>query len=248
MQLIVIAGQAGVGKTSLAQIIAKKSFNLGFLPKLISFASPIKEVAEERGIGKKDNPDKYRRFCQRVGAGKRKLDEDYWTKEFEKQLVSIREEERKDIKRDSKYWERCIIVDDCRYPNEIELTLKYKGTLIFLSYGDHKPADLTDKWRNHESEEMAKIIEASSNKKLMSVFNYFLKNEGSLEDLEKQVSSLIPVWCGLQPENGRVITEYNERADSIVKCIDELVDLLLLGEDLFLEEEEEEDEEYEEDA
>jgi len=210
MQLIVIAGQAQVGKTSLAHIIAKNAFAMGLIPILCSFS----------------------------------------TKEFEKRLLSIRDEERKDIKDDRKYWERCVIVDDCRYPSEIEITLKYKGTLIFLSYGTRKPDDPDIRWRNHELEDMAKIVENSTNKELKNVFNYFIRNEESLEDLEEEVKLLVPIWCGVQPKNGRVITEYSEHAEDLARCIDELVDLLLLGEDLFsgIDEDEEDEDEDEEDT
>lgn len=242
MQLILIAGQAGVGKTTLANIIARKAFELGLIPKLLSFASPLKEIAQDRGYGKKENPEKYRRFCQRIGAGKRRQDPDHWVNLFEEEMLSIRKEERKDIKKGTKYWERCIIADDCRYPNEVKLGIKYKATLIFLSYGD-RGVDKVE-WREHDSENMAKIIDSSGSNNLRKVFQYFIKNQGHEGEFEDKVSSLVPVWCGIQPENGTVVSDYDEHIEDITKAITDLIDLLLLG---AIEEEEEDEEDPEED-
>lgn len=237
MQLIVIAGQAGVGKTSLAKMITKKAYELGLTPKLLSFATPLKEMARSRGMGKEDDPKKYRKFCQRVGAMMRRRDPDYWVKEFEKTLLEIRKEEREH--KDTKYWERCVIVDDCRYLNEIKLARKYAATLVFVSYGN-RPIDEAD-WRDHESEELAKIVDSGPNK-YRKMFSCILKNQGDMSALEEKVDVMAPIWCGVQPTNGCVITEYDEHVEDLTNCIEELIDLLLLGEEL-----EEGDYEYEED-
>lgn len=241
MQLIVIAGQAGVGKTSLAKMITKKAYELGLTPKLLSFATPLKQMAEERGIGKEENPGKYRKFCQRVGAMMRRRDPDFWVKEFEKSLLDIREEEREHG--NAKYWERCIIVDDCRYLNEIKLAHKYAATLVFLSYGNRSMDDAD--WRTHKSEELAKIIDSGPNK-YRKMFSCILKNQGSMEDLEEKVDVMVPTWCGVQPKNGCVITEYDEHVEDLTNCIEELIDLLILGEELNEDDYDEEDEETEE--
>lgn len=241
MQLIVIAGQAGVGKTSLARIITKKAYELGLTPQLLSFATPLKEMAEDRGMGKKDNPDKYRRFCQRIGARMRRRDPDYWVNQFEDRLLAIRDEERKS--RTNKYWERCVIVDDCRYLNEIKLAHKYAGTLIFMSYGDREIPD--GDWRDHESEELAKIIDSGPSE-YRQMFSCILKNQDDIGSLERKVEVMVPIWCGVQPSNGSVIVEYDEQIDDLPNCIEELIDLLLLNSENEEEEEDEEDEKTEE--
>jgi hypothetical protein len=241
MQLIVIAGQAGVGKTSLARIITKKAYELGLTPKLLSFATPLKEMAESRGMGKKDNPDKYRRFCQRVGARMRRRDPDYWVNQFEESLIAIRDEELNN--KTNKYWERCVIVDDCRYLNEVKLTHKYAGTLVFVSYGDREIP--TNSWRDHESEELAKIIDAGPSE-YRQMFSCILKNQDDEKSLERKVNVMVPIWCGVQPSNGSVIVEYDEHIDDLTTCIEELIDLLLLNSENEEEEEEDEDEETEE--
>jgi len=240
MQIIVIAGQAGSGKTSLARIITKRAYELGLTPKLLSFATPLKELAESRGIGKEDNPKKYRRFCQRIGARMRRKDPDYWVKEFEKRLLAIREEERKNPT--GKYWERCIIVDDCRYLNEIKLAHRYASTLIFVSYGSREIPE--EDWREHESEELAKIIDSGPNE-YRKLFSCILKNQDNLEALERKVSVMVPIWCGVQPsKTGSLIVEYDEHIDDLTSCIEQLIDLLLLNDKNL--EELEEDEETEE--
>ena len=116
MQLIIIAGQAGVGKTTLANFIATESFELGFIPKLMSFAGVLKNIAKDNGLIKENSPEEYRVFCQKLGAEKREENPDYWVEEFEKELQEQIALEEKSKAEGKQYWERCIIVDDCRCP------------------------------------------------------------------------------------------------------------------------------------
>ncbi len=237
MQLITIAGQARVGKTTLAKIIAERAFDLGLTPVLLSFAGPLKRMAEEKGYSKEDNPKEYRQFCQQYGASKREEDPEYWVKLFEKELLEIREAERQDLAENKKYWERCIVVDDCRYPNEVELSMKYKATLIFLSFGKRDIVDPEASWRAHHSEDMAKLIDRGQNE-YRSLFTCFIRNQGTEDELKAKVHHMIPIWCGIQPTNGNVIPDNVENMEDLTKSISELLDLLILGE---LEDDDEED-------
>ena len=74
MELIIISGPAQVGKTALAHLIAKEAFDLGLVPKLMSFADPLKKEAISKGYSKEEQPLKYREYCQEMGAIKRELD------------------------------------------------------------------------------------------------------------------------------------------------------------------------------
>ena len=236
MQMIIIAGQAGVGKTTLAHLIAKRVFDLGLSPVMLSFASSLKTMAKERGYDKKSNPEKYRQFCQSLGASKRAENEDYWVNLFEDEVSSIFEKEQKDLKKNVKYWERCIIVDDCRYANEIRTGIKHGATMIFLSYGGRDPIYGGNEWMQHESEEMAALVEDSPNK-FSDVFDYIIDNDGQLEDLEGLVMDMAEYWCNLKQQD--------ENYKKISQCVSELIDLLLLSEISGVEEEEDEDEDDE---
>ena len=244
MQLIVIAGKARVGKTTLAKIIAEKSFELGFIPKLMSFASPIKECASKRGLTKEDNPEKYRKFCQELGQSKREEDPNYWVDILEKNLLSEITEESKDLDNNKKYWERCVIIDDCRYLNEIEFSEDYDATTIFINSGKRDIPSSNSNWRNHHSEDLANKVEGGHNT-YRDLFTHIISNNKEQEDLENLVNPLIPVWLGINPpETARCQCEScratrEDRMIDMDKCIQELVDLLFM----FDLEEEDEDEE-----
>jgi len=228
--MIIIAGQAGVGKTTLAHLIAKKSFELGLTPVILSFASSLKKMAVEQGFAKDRHPEKYREFCQNMGASKRSEDEDYWVKLFQEEVERIYEQEQTDLKEDKKFWERCIIVDDCRYANEIKAGLDRGATMIFMSYGDRESFYPDNDWKSHESEEMANLIE-SDPEKFKEVFDYIIENDGTVEQLDDVVESMTPYWVNIKTKN-------EEHFKKLSECVANLIDLLLLSN---LEEDEEDD-------
>ena len=229
--MIIIAGQAGAGKTTLANIIAKKSFELGFIPKIMSFAGALKDLAMSKGFDKENHPEEYRIFCQDYGKEKRDANPNHWVQKFEIEVHKLLMEEQKDLKESKKYWERCIIVDDCRYTNEIQVGLKRDATLLFISYGDRESVYKDRDWTGHESEELANAVNKNP-AEFNDVFNYFIENNGTEEDLKKKVMPYISEWCGLTTERSK------DNFKKLSECVSELIDLLLLS---HLEEEEEED-------
>ena len=229
MQLILLAGQAGVGKTTLAEIIANRVFELGLTPHLLSFAGSLKAKARDRGYDKETHPKEYREFCQEYGAIMRKEDPDYWIKEFENQVLDIIKKENELI--DNKYWEQCIIIDDCRYLNELAIGKKYKGSLVFLSYGKRRIKGHEEDWRNHESETLAKLVDAGD-KDYVDIFNQILINGGTLDDLKEKVHDLIPLWCNIRLDerlNSKRIRS-NGTIKDLEEALDNLVDLLFFSE------------------
>jgi len=197
MELITISGPARVGKTTMAYLIAKEAFALGFIPKVLGFAEPLKIEAGNRGLTKKDSPAKYREFCQVQGALKREGDPNYWVNSFEKILLSVYEKELQDLKDGRGHWERCIIIDDCRYENELSLAKKHKGVCIYMSPGKRILEDHDADWRNHHSEELSRKIEEGDDES-KALFNYLMLNDGDKEDLETKVETMAPIWCNLQ--------------------------------------------------
>lgn len=249
MQLILIAGKAGVGKTTLAKMIAEEAFHLGLLPKLVSFAGPIKTMAAERGYAKEDHPEKYRDFCQAYGGIKREEDPDYWVKRYDMELLKTLKNEKLDIAKKKKHWERCIIADDCRYLNEVGLGMRYKAILLFISYGDRSIPHEDDEWRLHHSEELATKTEAMD-KEYLDIFTHVVMNDKDIKSLKKKAKELTPLWCGLElAETSDCPCESCDarregRRPSKNQCISDLIDLLLLGQ--IQDDEEEEDEDTEE--
>ena len=105
MRMIILGGPARAGKTTIANLIAENAFDKGLRPQLVSFASPIKELAKKKGLSKESNPEKYRKFCQELGSTKRQEDSQHWIKEFDKVIQSLKEEEKVRHKMKMTFWE-----------------------------------------------------------------------------------------------------------------------------------------------
>lgn len=201
MQMILIAGQAGVGKSTLAKFIAEEAFKKGLTPVLLSFASPLKDDAKKKGYGKEVNPKKYREYCQEIGAAMRKGNPDYWVLKFNDYVKAVQKEERNAVKQDLKYWERVIIVDDARYINELAYGTLFDASSIFISSKDRNDLDLTAEWRNHESEQLAKAIDNGAAGNVLKKFTNIVFNDEGIEGLRDVAKELTPVWCGLTADN-----------------------------------------------
>tara|TARA_R100001015_G_C4632514_1_gene196146 strand:- start:680 stop:1345 length:666 start_codon:yes stop_codon:yes gene_type:complete len=204
-------------------MIAKEAFELGFIPVIGSFAKALKEEAAERGCSKEENPEGYRKFCQTLGAEKRLEDPMYWVNKFNEGLDKLEKKEQRDLKNKEKYWERCVIVDDCRYANELKYAREKKATTVFIMYGERDNPNKTKGWTNHESEEMANTV-ANSPDQFNNVFEYFLYNDADIKSLEEKVKIATPFWCKIQADENAP-----ERMKEISRCISNLIDLLLLS-------------------
>jgi len=195
MQMIIIAGKAGVGKTTLAKMIAKEAFEIGLRPQLLSFAGPLKEEAKAKGYDKEEFPEKYREYCQETGAALRKLDPDHWVKIMHESVDAIVEEEQKMLASKSKYWEQCIIIDDCRYTNEVAYGLEKDAVLLFLSSGKRHLKDSV--WRAHHSETLANTIESDDGEELRDLFHHVIFNDKDKKHLSNRIKDMVPIWCGI---------------------------------------------------
>ena len=217
--MILLAGQAQVGKTTAANIIAKEVFDLGLIPVILSFASPLKEMALAAGFDKKENLDGYRQYCQEHGAGARKEDPDHWVNLFDDAIKMNKELEQHAKAEGKTHWERVIICDDCRHPNEVRYGLENNARLVFVSYGKRDKFDPEGDWRTHESEELANNMEDGANR-LEVLFHTIIKNEGTIKDFEEKLKFHIPEWCGIKSA-----AEHN--ADELQQKLEELIALLL---------------------
>ena len=179
MEIILLAGQAGVGKSTAAKVLAKEAFERGFVPVLESFAKPIKEEALAKGYDKAKFPRKYRGFCQSLGEIARQENPDHWVGLMKDRLNKIIITEKEELNKGSKYWERVVIIDDCRYLNEVNLGFLMRATTVFLSFGKRKVRKSA--WREHESEKLANKI-ASGDKDLLEIFEHVITNDFTSEE------------------------------------------------------------------
>ena len=216
MRIIQISGKGRVGKTTLAHLIAKYSFELGYIPVILPFADAIKKQAAALGITKEKNSSAYREFCQQLGANRRSEDPDYWViRSYESiQEYMIKElDNKKDGKTNFEY---VIIQDDVRYMNELAFGRDMVATQIFLSQGIRKLEEEDADWRNHESETLANDIEHSYKKaniqgKYDDLFDVVVTNDGELDDLDYLVKQAIEYWLDI---GYLELEEYNDDADN----------------------------------
>ena len=196
----------------------------------MSFADPLKKEATEKGYSKENSPVEYREYCQEVGALKREVDPNYWVDSFEKDLTRLIAVEQEDLRKGNPYWERCVIVDDCRYQNEVGLGIKYGATMIFLNPGDRELPMADAKWRKHHSEEMANSIMEGDEEK-SQWFAYHILNDDDLESLQIKIRVMAPIWTGVQASS---LTQNLETQDvgepystqEVEELLTELIDLL----------------------
>jgi len=238
MQIIMIAGKARAGKTTLADIIAKEAFNNGFVPVLLSFAGPLKKDAAEKGYCKDKFPEKYREYCQDIGAAMRELDDDHWVKLMHSSISEVLVDEKIHLEKGDKFWERCVIIDDCRYVNEIAYGLAKDAILLFLS-GGQRTADCDEEWRQHGSEALANLIESGEGDEYKDLFQHIIYNDKSEKSLYTRVKDMVPIWCGKNvgsDEKGLLCgcegcrSHRENRTTDLEKLFTEMLDLMDLEE------------------
>ena len=207
MHVVVLGGMARVGKTDVADIIEMEAAMEGLHPIRVSFASPLKEaVAEEHGYDdwrkfKEERSEFYRDQCQEIGALKRSEDPDYWVNLWKDQLLELQQIELEQDNSETNEWmETLVIVDDCRYPNELEAAKEFEAFTMFI-YAGSRAADLPEAdadWRAHESEEMSQKIEAFL-PEYNNLFDWSLFNDKDYAELEQKMEERLKHILGLAP-------------------------------------------------
>ena len=216
MRIIQISGKGRVGKTTLAHLIAKYSFELGYIPVILPFADAIKKQAAALGITKEKDSSAYREFCQQLGANRRSEDPDYWVVRSYESIQEYMIKELDNKKEGKTNFEYVIIQDDVRYMNELAFGRDIVATQIFLSQGIRKLEEEDADWRNHESETLANDIEHSYKKaniqgKYDDLFDVVVTNDGELDDLDYLVKQAIEYWLDI---GYLELEEYNDDADN----------------------------------
>ena len=200
MLIIMISGKARVGKTTLAKWLSEYAYNEGYTPVILPFAQALKEEAEKRGYSKDKNPEEYRAFCQTLGSEARKEDENFWVKKFKEKVKFMYEQEQKALSEDPDTWhEKVIIVDDCRYMNEVAAARDLKALTIFVSHEDRVLPEDSAEWRNHESEAMSNAME-SNDKNYTDIFNYLIRNNSTEKKYKEKAKEKFEEWFHILSE------------------------------------------------
>jgi hypothetical protein len=165
--IVALAGRAGTGKTTISHYLGQK---YGFVR--LAFADPLKRLAQRYfgfspgEIGERKTPAG-RRTLQGIGMMFREqVAPDYWVRQMTPRLDALVAEGHK------------IIIDDCRFPNEKQLT-ESRGGAVWrvvragqqIEYGpDH-------------------ITETALDPLPDAGFAAVITNNGSFEDLHRQVEA-----------------------------------------------------------
>jgi hypothetical protein len=139
---------------------------------------------------------------------KRTDDPSYFVHKAAERLSEISKEEAEDIGDGRKHWERCVIIDDCRYPNECKFGKAVDAILVFVTRGDSLP-DKNAEWRLHESEHMSRIVDSTGfESHFDEVFDVFIINDGKKEDLQRLVKDRARTWLSIhQPNFGDCLSD-----------------------------------------
>lgn len=143
MQVILIAGKAGSGKTPLGEMIKSYALEKNLRALQTEYSKYLKMYAKEI-LGYDGNPDKKpRSFLQNTGSYIRENleDEDFFVRRM-----------LEDFRIYEKYYD-LVIISDVRLLHEIEemLKSKYKVTTILVR-NENRKYNLTDVEKNHITE------------------------------------------------------------------------------------------------
>ena len=178
--IIGLSGKLESGKSTLAKEIQKHHSEGGVL--ITAFARPLKDMCNSYfGFSHNDlytteGKIKYnefwgmtpREFMQRLGQGLRDaIGKDVWVKLLKNSIL-----EKKDIY-------KIIIVDDCRYPEELQMIRDLGGITIRIIRPDH--VAVSNGIKNHPSEQDIPD----------EMFDYEFANIGTPEDLYNNFHTLV---------------------------------------------------------
>ena len=246
MQVIVLGGMGRVGKTDVADWIVEAAQEDGMNPVRLSFADPLKkQAAADAGYGddwrkyKAEKPEDYRQVCQDLGASRRAEDPDYWVNLWKMQLADMAKAELEADNEEGIWEETVVVVDDCRYPNEVEAARQFEALTMFVYAGGREIPESEAAWRAHESEEMSQRIEGGDLDG-SDYFDWALVNSGSVDDLDDKLEKRRHYLTGLAPNRfgnscqcGECATfRFDIQNTELIESIEAAMDTLLGDDDL----------------
>jgi hypothetical protein len=183
--VILIAGKAGSGKTTTAEILEQK---LQDIPSLTifrySFANPIKYIAQAFGEWKGEKDEAGRAFLQNIGKVFREYNKPIWVKHFLNQLD----------KKAGMFPFNFAIVDDWRFPDEIAYLQKNPlfnvVTIRIFGRGGLNGEVASDVSENSLPEADAQLLEKPSND-FPHLYDFAVENSGDVESLSEKLDTVL---------------------------------------------------------
>ena len=229
MIIIGFSGRARTGKSTLSHELFDAAVHAGWDVVIKPFAGPLKAEAEAKGYGKASNPEGYRNYCQTHGAGMRAKNPNHWVNLWHEDMKKEYEEEMKDAINPVLY-----LVDDVRYPNEVEILNKMGALSCFVKHGNRTIEDPDGDWRNHESEKLANDFEATDDDLLRSKtkyrYDYVVHNDSDLDSIKRWAKKMVqdmanshPCLCeacnasreNREPDPGKIDKELRDLLDDL---------------------------------
>lgn len=208
MKIIAFAGLAQSGKTTVANLLAAELFQKDYTVRLDHFAKPLKQAANMVGANKTAQPELYRLFCQYVGRNFRDpsfvdgvTGENYWVDKMHTRLLDHQMDESRRLSESEEdgllWYESAVIIDDVRYPNEVDLVRKWGGTIVFVDaakrMGLPNEKEQWPVWRQDPSELLAyNYMQGNADEGLIDCN---LVNNRDLDSLQRAVIAMSSLWA-----------------------------------------------------
>ena len=180
MKVIMISGKSQSGKDTIARMMYKILQDHGAKTLIISFADPVKWIAERyyNWNGDKTKPEG-RALLQKIGTTiMRTHYPTYWAEIIGKFISAANE------------WD-CVIIPDLRFQNEFETISEHNincETIRIERYNQDGSSYVNP---NMTKEQLNHISECELDN---FPFEWVIENRGSLEELEESAKELLNIW------------------------------------------------------
>jgi len=189
--IILVSGLAGAGKTTVSDLM-KNRLNLKY-PELeivrYSLSSPIKYVAQAFFDWDKEKDEKGRKLLQQLGTVGREYNENLWIKHLLTQL------DRNFGDKDRIYPVNMVIVDDWRFPNEVQTLRKNPllnvVTIRVFGRGGLNGEVAEDISENSLPEATAENLDTIRMNPFSVGYDFCVENSGDLEQLNSKIDVVL---------------------------------------------------------
>lgn len=189
--VILVSGKAGGGKSTVAEMLAKKLQDIPSLTIMpYGFADPIKYMAKAYFGWDGEKDVRGRKLLQQIGFIGREYDEDVWVKHFIRQLD----------KRAGLFPFHASVIGDWRFPNELNYLernpLLDTVTIRVFGRGGLEGDVALDVSENSLLEVSKEVLTLPSLDEIDTdgtglFYDFQINNDGDLEELEKKVDTVL---------------------------------------------------------
>jgi hypothetical protein len=129
---------------------------------------------------------------------------DYWCNLLSERLQALAADEDARLtltENGPLFRETLVLVDDVRFPNEVDTLRRWGARLIFIDAYRRLQSRMGEAWRRHESEKMAN--DYTFGRLTDEYFDCVLTNSDTEASFRRTVRSMAPSWTGLTAQ-GRI--------------------------------------------